>query len=214
MIKNTYSLICFILVLLGAQFCLSQLDKNSKISVVGEAEGILESTGFSIYFTISNQADNQDTALKLNREAVEKISKELLQSGVQKNSIDISNVDSRVDSIDKDKSLITIITNMTLNDIEDFTLKDKIKAILASNNVQDKKIEFDTKESLVSQKYDELLEKAKVDGEKKATEKLTGTQLKLNKLLDSDVDYKIENENSENGQAHMKIFIKLNYNLQ
>jgi len=214
MIKNRYPLICFILVLLGSQFCLSQIDKNSKISVVGEAEGILESTSFSIYFTISNQAENQDAALKLNSEAVDKISKELLDSGIEKNSIDIINIDSRVDSIDKDKSLITIITQMSLNDIENFTLKDKIKAILASHNVKDKKIEFDTKESLVGEKYDELLEKAKADGEKKATENLTGTQLKLNKLLDSDVDFKIADEKSENGQAHMKIFIKLNYDLQ
>ncbi len=84
---------------------------------------------------------------------------------------------------------------MCIYDLEDFTLIDEIKTLLGYPFIIDKFIEYSSRESLILEKFDELVILADEDSIKKAKKKLYGSQFKLKEIINSYYNVYINNNN-------------------
>lgn len=180
------------------------INKNSTITVLGEAEETVESTSFAVSFTLSSESPTKEEAEKLNSERVNKIAKDLLNAGIDFKKLAIDNVDSSTEcdgNQPQDAAVKVILqTKLSLNDLTDFSLIDKIKSILNVDFAKDKFIKYHSNGVTVEEIYDQLLQKARDNGRSKALRKLKGTKLKLGEALESEAEVKIENGDKNNGE--------------
>jgi uncharacterized protein YggE len=168
------------------------LEENSTISVVGEASGIIESESYSVFFTVSNDAEDKEDAEKANKVYVKKVAEYLINAGFRNLLVEKTEF-----SCDKKENIVNNIANtkMCIYDLEDFTLIDEIKTLLGYPFIIDKFIEYSSRESLILEKFDELVILADEDSIKKAKKKLYGSQFKLKEIINSYYNVYINNNN-------------------